>query len=528
MVYAYIDTSATYNGDGTVPDQATSDGGVGAYNNIQTFLNDVNVNDKTTGILRRLNLGSVIFITSAFSCSNDGTAEQSLSLIGYPFSKSVDNIPINDINTLSRPYGDKFLFRTTDDRVGDSGYYDHFWEGAYITIHQAGTSNDGLVRKCIWSEFDGTGMVIGLFPNLPEPLTTEATFDITLTTSEYGNITVPAWDNDTNSRPIIDSGNNNINVFGFSGRDYWKAKNLCVIGSSSYTNMTTFYGIPSLESVVVDRVGGTGLRPFSGYGERLLKDVYISVGYWGIVFDALAGASNIVMDHVHINRGNPGLLHPTVAKATNISISKVKDCNLDINHKLSSGFFSIDCIESIGSNFSYINRSAGHYQHSTFTRLLTRDAYYDKYDITSTHFCYTIKSDSSLWSTPPSGVDTVMVIEPISLCSPDYNTPFYIHPVYVTANVTKTVTIYFRPVNWSENVTNKDIWFELRYFNEPNSINSITISTKGDGSTTYANDTWNSISVSFVPKQTGLAYVDCFFSCYEDSAYMLIDLGSGM
>ena len=87
MADAYIDTSQTYNGDGTSSAGATGDGGVGAYNNIASFLSNASTSGQTRGILRRLNLGTSISISSALSPTNDGTYTTALQLIGCPFTE---------------------------------------------------------------------------------------------------------------------------------------------------------------------------------------------------------------------------------------------------------------------------------------------------------------------------------------------------------------------------------------------------------------------------------------------------------
>jgi len=102
---------------------------------------------------------------------------------------------------------------------------------------------------------------------------------------------------------------------------------------------------------------------------------------------------------------------------------------------------------------------------------------------------------------------------------------FFTHPAIVDAS-SETITVKIRPHGWTTDLTNADIWVEVDYQDTASSGSITTVTSKGTG-TTYTDDTWSDLSVTFTPGQAGMVEVRCYLAKYESGAYVLVDVDSG-
>jgi len=520
MSDAYIDTSQTYDGDGTSSAGAASAGAVGAYNSIASFASAASTSGQTRGIVRRLNLGTSISISSTIDFTNDGTFATLLQLIGYPFTNSVSGAAISAVDPLSKTNGSYFNFATTNTSIGNSANHDHYWESAIITIHQSGTDNDGLTRKCIWSEWDATNsrMTMGLWPDLPAALTTSATFDISLATYDPGDISsITAWDSDTNARPILDgSGLGSSYVLNFSGDHYWGVINLYIKGGAT---AYILYGVDAFNNIVLK-----GYRALSYHGldytsQLESDDVYCDLTngrsfYFG---------QNLTIKHAHVNSsGTEYLIRCRATQFLYSSFDKIKGSSRYLRAEMGDIKFkyceitstnNYNCPESATITLENCNRGG------TLRELEKITSNYTLKIITS--------SDSTWWSTPPSGADFEIYVTTNNTTPPadDKYRAIFVHPAVVAAS-SETITVKVRPHGWTTDLTNADIWIEVDYFDESSGLHIKTATSEGTG-TTYTDDTWSDLSVTFTPGQAGMVEVRCYLANYESGAYVLVDVDSG-
>lgn len=531
MSVAYIDTSAQYNGDGTSPDQATSDGGPGAYNNIQSFFDNASTSGQTIGVLRRLNLGTSIVPSATLSPVNDGSFDTPLLLIGYPFSRTLTGKSINGVDPWSRNNGSRFSFYTTDADLGQSSDYDHYWESAIITIYQAGSANDGLQRTVIFSKYDSSdGMRIAFFPDLPEDLTTSATFDISLQTYNPDDVpSVNAWDSDTNARPFVDGSGLSANVFDFNNDFYWGFGNCRIRSASGY------YCINKLswgKNLCLEGGYGADYLGYYAYFKLHLKGKIKHI-YADVVRHLLTDAhlDKNCFEHIHENASyyNYSAKHAE-GNIANSSFGKVTGagtyCVTISNYYAAGAVTNCDFYLPYSTNIYSESAHAGvRYENCMFNGI--------KRDLVVLNYFYTMKTitsaDSSYWSAPPSGANIELMVSPSRANNVEEPLDFwgnFNHPAIVQAGTSKTITVKFRPNGWS-NLTNKDIWIEVEYLDESTGIHTAVVSSRGDGSVSYANDNWYDLSVTFTPAQSGIVKVKCFLTAFESGAYVLIDPDSG-
>ena len=137
----FVDTSATYNGDGTTAAQATSDGGVGAYNSIATAFTNAPSGGGWDIWVR--GLSSDISVSAQLSPTNDGAYNNPHRLIGWP--KKVEHTGYM-VDSVPAGY-EKWQF--VDAALTEA---DNYWVAATITWTSG--SNNGLTRKVIWFDAD--------------------------------------------------------------------------------------------------------------------------------------------------------------------------------------------------------------------------------------------------------------------------------------------------------------------------------------------------------------------------------------
>jgi len=136
-------------------------------------------------------------------------------------------------------------------------------------------------------------------------------------------------------------------------------------------------------------------------------------------------------------------------------------------------------------------------------------------------------ADSSYWSAPPSGASYEFygVSYTNSLPSREDLSVIFPHPAVVGTS-SETITVKIRPHGWTTDLMNADIWIEVDYLSESSGLETVTATSKGTG-TTYSDDSWSDLSVTFTPGQAGMVEVRCYLSNYESGAYVLIDPDSG-
>jgi hypothetical protein len=530
MSIGYIDTSQTFNGDGSSPVGATSDGGVGAFNNIQSYLDKSDIYD--IGLLRRLNIGEEIPVTAALYFRFNGNITTPIKLIGYPFSISKQNIPITEVNSLSRLDGEKFQFTSTSTDLGDSSDYDHYWDGAKITIHQPGSLNDGLVRTCIYSQYDTDRMVIGLFPNLPEALSTSATFDITLTTEAYGEYSVPDWDNDTNSRPVIDA--NTSYVFGV-GKAYCEIINMAIHITYTGDSLAISNGC-SITNVVIygDHLGYFDFNNNYSNTRDHIKDIFVSANLTSS-HTCLATNNQIRfnIENFHVNKDYPNRNYAISTYSVNpnlINCSFFKVIGTPTGSFLTSGGPASghnQNLELYGKITYGPTAQYGVYNISVLENSLINGVPYKYYASNLFYSLYSIDSTNSDWQNPLSNADFILKFIPSNLSYNESIIKVFKHPALLQANTSKTISLQIYPKNWSTPITGDKFWLEVRYIDKPTEFISKVVSSKDD-SITFTNNQWNTISITIDPvEETQLAEVMCCSCIYESGAYILFDPGSG-
>ncbi len=199
----FVDFSATYNGDGTVPDQAAGTGQQGAYNSLLFLSSDFNWTESTVGHvwIRRM-------IKTSFPdlyIYNGGYVNAFAKLIGWPIS-----VEFTDYTVKSVPSGNDSLgyannlWQFSDTSLTQD---DNYWVGGSITFTSG--NNSGQTRMIIW--FDNSTNTVYLDFNLPYAISVNDTYTINLTTEYYADRPESAkslWDSDSLPRPVIDYSNN--------------------------------------------------------------------------------------------------------------------------------------------------------------------------------------------------------------------------------------------------------------------------------------------------------------------------------
>jgi len=141
----------------------------------------------------------------------------------------------------------------------------------------------------------------------------------------------------------------------------------------------------------------------------------------------------------------------------------------------------------------------------------------------------TLHSGDSGWQAPDSGSSWIVQGNPNSYCSADDRAMWLpVNPlgmigrhnaIYAESTDT-TVTIKVYPVGWASSLTDAEILFEVWYLNSA-TIDSRTRVT--NGTATYANGAWRSVTATISPAKDGPVYWNLWLRCYESGDYVLVD-----
>lgn len=134
-----------------------------------------------------------------------------------------------------------------------------------------------------------------------------------------------------------------------------------------------------------------------------------------------------------------------------------------------------------------------------------------------------LESGDGDWQTPPSDNSYILQITPNSYCADRQGMRIILSPLrdmalYCDAG-TYTLTLKIYPHGWTTPLNQDDIYIKASYL-------SGTGSDYGDiqtTSSTFANDGWREISVTFTTGRAGIVYFNLYFTAYESACYVLVD-----
>jgi len=133
-------------------------------------------------------------------------------------------------------------------------------------------------------------------------------------------------------------------------------------------------------------------------------------------------------------------------------------------------------------------------------------------------------SGDAHFQTPPSGNSWILEAIPNSYCKNIYCNQMELSPLEEMALDTdsgsQTLTFSIYPVGWTASLDQDDVVFEVSYLD---SVSGITRTTIVNSTTTYANDGWRDLEVTFNPSQDGIVYFQIYLRKYESGCYVLID-----
>jgi len=515
-VNRYVDTSATYNGDGTTAAQASGDGLTGAYNSIATALANA-PNNPSSGSewdiwVRRLS--SDISITAQLSPANDGSYNAPHRLIGWPFrvqhtGYTVDSVPSGT---------DNLGFNNAQWQFVDSALTegDNYWIGAEVEFTSG--NNNGLKRMVIW--FDATNDTVYLDFPLPNDIAASDQYTITLETEEYSNRPQSGidegWDSDTKVRPFLDGGGGSFDLLTFNNDDYWHLYNFTLKQSSAYRVVKVTPMV--MKNIVVDDCGNS--YSSIGYSASTITK------YMNKIF-ILSGSTlqvDGIVENTHVNKGSVGSVALTGNSNGSSYPSVLKNVTTGRISSFSSTFGAYVSKQVIGENvlFGETMRSSSN-SYPKYAHELSKGVSFSGYQGDKDKFyighilgeIYNADEDGTI--NPPSGAMTYIKITPSSHCNDEYQLHYEEQRYQSSGSKTYTWKIY--PTGWS-GLSTSDIELEAWYLDESTGTHR-AITTANPSSVT--NDSWNDLSITVNPSQAGTVYFILKLKRYEASAYIALD-----
>ena len=526
-VNRYVDTSATYNGDGTSPAQATSDGGTGAYNSIQSALSAAPNNPSSESArwliwVRRLDSGTNIPISSTLSPTNDGSCNAPHMLIGWPYREQKTGMSIDSVPTGTDSLG----FNNAQWQFIDSALTegDNYWVDAIVEFTSG--SNSGLSRRVIW--FDATNDKIYLDFPLPNDIAAGDGYTITLETHYYDDRPSAAqslWDSDTNIRPVIDGGGGAYNIIGFY-QDYdWVSANLHLKNTSSTGNYIGIAHCREIYNVIIENVG-QAVKYDGSYAKQLpvkLNRCYFyncNRSYWGILY--IASSIEIHLEEVHLNKAggsNYRAINPLPARLF------LKNCTFGRVTALTEGLVAsyLYVPNVFGENVT-INATTP-VSFSTNNNAWGGIVAISGYNGSSDKFhqwlgqgmgeLYNVDEDDTI--DPPSGATTYIKFKPLAKVSSYY--PLIHEEQRYQSSGLKTYTWKFYPVNMNLDAT--DLEVEAWYLDESSGTHRVYATANPSA---YDDGGWHDLSITVNPSQAGVVYFKIKLKKYNSSGcYVALD-----
>jgi len=130
------------------------------------------------------------------------------------------------------------------------------------------------------------------------------------------------------------------------------------------------------------------------------------------------------------------------------------------------------------------------------------------------------------WQYPPSGSDWILQATPNSYCSAGrdatklklvYDNDYMSY--YFPSTKQHTITFKIYPYGWTS-LDQDDIYIEAWYPSSSSDVSTIKVTTS---TTSFTNENWQDLSVTFTNAQEGNVYFNLVLTKYESGAYVLID-----
>ena len=512
----YVDVSCTYNGDGTTAACASSDGGAGAYNNLSDPLANA-----TSGDIIWVRRGSSdISISSTLSPTNDGTEDNPIKLVGWPYYEQVSGTVDGAISGK-----EKFGFYDAELTATDKGHY------CSAEIEFTSGSNNGLKRKIIFYQYDSANSrgEVYLFPDLPNNISAGDQYTITLETELWNDRPQEGqdagWDSDDYVRPVLDGGGASFNMFDFANDLYWHVYNLKIQNLSSAYH--AFYRLPAwLKNILIINMG-YGTYYNHNWATRF-KDYYAwdltgTSTYRGAISFYNEPDKHYILEDVHI-QGNSsvttyGLIAGSSCKLKNFSAGKVQSFGgADIR------FHAYYCGKILGEN-------VGLYSTNKVQLNLTADdgppgmlIAFSGYNSEPDKFhqwwrvgeIYNVDEDATI--DPPSGATTYIKFVPNSHCNSTYPLKFSFNRRQAASAKTYTFKVYI-PSDCTT-LTTSDIYADVWYLDESSGTHR---KEETHNISTVNTNAWNDLSFSITPGQEGTVYIDIVLQKYESGCYIALD-----
>jgi len=509
----YVDTSATYNGDGTTAVQATSDGGTGAYNNLSDPLANASAGD--TIWVRRL--GSSISVSAGLSPTHDGTESSPIILTGWPFKRELTGKTVDSVPTGTDSLG----FNNAQWQFVDSDLTedDNYWLGAEVEFTSG--SNNGLKRKVIW--FDATDDKIYLDFPLPNDIASGDQYTITLETEGYDDRPQSGidegWDNDTNPRPVLDAGSGNFDLLSFSGDYYWHVLNFEIKNVGSADGAFYYPPLKVYNCLVHDCGYLSRITPADKYCHW--RDVY----GWGqrsgyALFRDIYG--NNLFEDCHFQGGatNSRLIYRFSGDITfkNVTSGRVTEMqNVDIRLIPAYGG------SIVGENVVLASTTKIEIDNTGGTpvkkQVLSLSGYnnepdkYHQWGVPGEIY----NADENGTIDPPSGATTYIKIKPNSACNSEL--PLEYEERRYQSSGSRTYTWKFYPVNMSLGAT--DLEVEAWYLDESSGTHRAYATANPSA---YNDGGWHDLSITVNPGQAGTVYFKIKLKKYNTSGcYVALD-----
>jgi len=510
-VNRYVDTSATYNGDGTTAAQAASDGGVGAYNSIATALADA-PNAPSSGSewdiwVRRLS--SDISITAQLSPANDGSYNAPHRLIGWPFRVQHTGYTVDSAPSGTDNLGfDKAQWQFVDSALTEG---DNYWIGAEVEFTSG--NNNGLKRMVIW--FDAASDTVYLDFPLPNDIVASDQYTITLETEEYSNRPQSGidegWDSDSYVRPKVDGSGQAIHCFYFSGDSWWRIANFYV---KSDTDKVTVFMAETAKNVLSE--GGK----FSTHvlGEKCF--IWGCTNLYGTITQGGSWVNSHVLTGANGSCEMPGKYSGAYLK--NCTFGRISSLTNSVFKTVYSGIIAENILLiSDSSAVSYFGPQFQNWNPDFEYPSVSMSGVNGESDKFRQYYyqgeIYNVDEDGTI--TPPSGATTFIKMVPSSstVCN-DLHSLSYKEQRYQSSG-SKTYTWKVYPTGWS-GLSTSDIELEAWYLDESTGTHR-AITTANPSSVT--NDSWNDLSITVNPSQAGTVYFTLKLKRYEASAYIALD-----
>jgi len=519
-VNRYVDTSATYNGDGTTAAQAASDGGVGAYNTIAGPLADA-PNAPSPGSewdiwVRRLS--SDISITAQLSPTNNGSYNAPHRLIGWPFRVQHTGYTVDSVPSGTDNLGfDKAKWQFVDSDLTED---DNYWIGAEVEFTSG--NNNGLKRMVIW--FDATNDTVYLDFPLPNDIATSDQYTITLETEEYSNRPQSGidegWDSDSKVRPALDGGGGSFSLMKFEYDFWWYLFNFELKNIASSGSYALIYYLPKkVKNCLIH--DGVGLLWLAGQNtECEVENTYLwnAMGTSWTVY-----ALGCFLRDVHINKGPSGNASSGIYAYGN-PFTRLKNVTIGRITSFTNGIRSASAVNLDPRGENVLIDATNEFSVSSDRYISTIrpisisgwQGESDKFKIAATSGeVYNVDEDATI--NPPSGSTTYIKMVPGSYCSSEHWLQHEEQRYQSSGSKTYTWKIY--PTGWS-GLSTSDIELEAWYLDESTGTHR-AITTANPSSVT--NDSWNDLSITVNPSQAGTVYFTLKLKRYEASAYIALD-----